>query len=168
MATTNVQNLTEAFNSENSDRLVFFSLNEYKDLLSKKSAASNLSSYYLLKTKTNFFSDIDKLKLSAQAAFDSLTAYAATFATKEFSDDKFGLKQTIENKRPSFLDTGTKDSIIAKFTNKDKIEAAGAQARETAHQYADEMTDFTAAALVGIRMGDGIAEELSAPSGDNG
>ena len=165
MEATNIQSLTETQKTENSDYLLFFAENEYKELLSKKSVAPSLSSFYLPKSKTNFFSEIEAFMLSARTAYNSLTSFAATFATKEYSDGKYGTRQRIENKIPSFLDTDTKDSIIAKYVSRDKVEAAGAQAREAAHQYADEMTDFAAAAMVGVRMGDGT-EVSSTETGD--
>ena len=160
----NVKNLDTIDITTRTDSVLLYNYNEYKDLLAKKTTLSRFSSLYPLRSSINVFSNISSLVADVETKLNNLNSTAANYAIKTESDSKFGKKKTIENKTPSFLTTEKKDAMLSKIVNIDDVKTAGAEARALANQLADEITDFVAAAMVGIRMSDGLSAATPTPT----
>lgn len=146
MNVLDVAKLTNLINIEESDFIHVVRKNEFGSILSYKSETISLSSTF------STASEIQELRKKIEEIKSNFEALSASFITKAETDKKYVSKETMDNTTPSLLTYSNMESLTANYATTDKANAKAADARKEANRLADEMTDFTAAAMVGINQ----------------
>lgn len=146
-----ITNLQTLENISESDKLLVLRNDSYTNqLFSLIGTVAMIPNSFLFRTNSKYAGKIESLKAQVDKAVEDLKAISSDFAKKDDVSSTYAKKTAIDNSRPSWLSETTKEQILANYAVKNDILADSAEARRIASQYADEMTDFAAAAMVGI------------------
>lgn len=144
--TIDVSFLPQTFSIETGDFLHIFRANEYSMLLSYKSSAM-----HLLEVFQNA-SILSRLKSELEAAQQELATISSTMLLRSEAKTTYASLETLQSKKEQLLTNSSMDTIVSKYVTEDDMKNKAAQARTEAHKLADEITDFTGAAMVGINQ----------------
>lgn len=148
---------------ENDNNVLILRKNEFDSILSYKSKAKQLSSLY------DTAAALKALEDRMNSVYSKMAALSAKFIAIEKTKSKYALESTLENDRPALLTYDNMESLISRYATDENMEDYAAQARKEANRLADEMTDFAAAAMVGINQsGAGAAAGAVVPAGGSG
>ena len=120
--------------------------NEYQIPMSYRGSVSVFSNLFF---KPSLLEDMLK---EINAVKKTLSDLSGTFETRTHADSIYIKKTAIEAKLPALLTNSMMESLTAQYATADMMKKKAADARAQAHKAADEMTDFTGAAMVGINQ----------------
>lgn len=154
----NVSQLNEVSTLSASDMLHAIRSNEYSLYLSYKEKAKRLTDVYQDASILNTF------KNSIDSLMSQLSSVSSSMLTRSAAKSTYVLKDVFESQKNKLLTYDSMNSIVSKYVTDDDMKNRAAQVRAEAQKLADEMTDFTGAAMVGINQSN--AQYQVAPSGE--
>jgi len=120
--------------------------NDYSVGLSYKSLVENFSELYGGKSAlSSFDSEITSL-------LNELSDLSSTMITKSEANSVYVSKDALNAKKDQLLTYDTMTTIVSKYVTEDDAKNRAAQVRAEAQQFADEIIDFAAAAMVGVNQ----------------
>lgn len=154
----NVSKLNEVTSLSAFDMIHIFRSNNYAILLSYKEKAKEM---------TDVFQDpaiLNTLKSEIDSAMTQLRSVSSSMLTRSEAKSTYVLKDIFESQKNQLLTYDNMNSIVSKYVTTDDMMDRAAQVRAEVQKMADEMTDFTGAAKVGINQSNATYQAV--PSGD--
>lgn len=129
-----------------SDQLHVFKANEYNAVLSYRVNSAALENHFYPIKEINDAIQSLKEKLS------SLSQLSSTMLTQTLAKQTYASNDMLNNKKTLLLTNSEMEALINKYPTQDIMDSKANELYADARRLADEMTDFTGAAMVGINQ----------------
>lgn len=127
----------------------------------RMSENSVLLSYRVLGEKfKDIFQSVEllaKLNNEINALLEELNEVSSSMIKRNEAKELYASKDTFSVRKEKLLTKSNMDSIVSKYVTDDDMNSYSEQVITEAHKFADEITDFVGAAMVGINQTGSIA-----------
>ena len=146
MEIDSITQLNEISSVVDSDSFHILRSNEYSIFLSYREQARRFKDIY------QDVSIIDSFKKEITALVQELKEISSSMLTRSAANSTYATLDYFNAKKEQLLTESTMASLISKYVTKNDALSKAGELRAEARKLADEMTDFGAAAMVGINQ----------------
>lgn len=146
MEIVNVSMLEQIYDILSSDQFHLIRQNDYSVLASYRSQAANLGDVFIS------VSAVNALKDRLDATMNELATLSNSMLMRTEGDGLYMKTETIDAKTPALVTNSSLATTLSKYPKQETLNAKQQELYAEARRLADEMTDFTGAAMVGINQ----------------